>query len=204
MKGVVALLFLILAPIANAAWEQYQNDLGNSGKADGIGYFGSSIITNSTNSLDGMNFQPLVDDVNNDNKNEIIIFSNDTLKVFDKFLNEIDKKRVGKLQGQPAIYNIDNDSFKEIVFISNISSTAYFFAYQYNNSFFQEFNFTVLNGGIGSGVKCTLLGSTNICVFMDNKQYVHIVNMSSKNDSSYNTSVYNDTLEKIPAIGESG
>ena len=202
MKGVVWLLFLILAPSANAAWEQYQNDLGNSGKADGIGYFDSSITTNITNSLDGMNFQPLVSDLDNDGKNEIVIFSGNYLKIFDAKLNLIDENLVGNLIDQPAAYNIDEDLFKEIVFISDISSVHYFFAYEYNSGFKQEFNFTVDNGGIGSGIKCTALGSTNICVFMDNKQYVHVVNLTSKTDSSYNTSVYGDTQEKIPAIGD--
>jgi hypothetical protein len=37
---------------------------------------------------------------------------------------------------------------------------------------------------------------------MDNARYVHIVNLSSKIDNSYNTSAYNDTQEKIPAIGD--
>ncbi|MBI2208556.1 hypothetical protein HYU50_03595 [Candidatus Woesearchaeota archaeon] len=202
MKGVVIALFLILIPSASAAWEQYQNDLGNRGKADGIGYFDSSIVINITNYLDGMNFQPLVSDINNDGKNEIIIFSGNYLKIFDSKLNLIDEKFVGNLLGQPNIFDFDDDIFKEMIFISNIANVHYFFAYEYNAQFNQEFNFTVSNGGIGSGIKCTALDSTKICVFMDNSQYVHIINMNSKTDESYNTSIYNNTLEKIPAIGD--
>ncbi|MBI2134603.1 alpha/beta hydrolase [Candidatus Woesearchaeota archaeon] len=202
MKGVAMLLFLIFIPNVNAAWEQYQGNLFNTGKADGIGYFGSKPIANITNNFDGMDFQPLVSDLDDNGKNEIVIFSGNYLKIFDAKLSLIAEKFSGNLLGQPVIYNIDGDLSKEVVFIANISDLHYFFAYQYNNSFFQEFNFSIPNGGIGSGVKCAGIGSTNICVFMDNKQYIHIVNMSSKNDSSHNTSVYNDILEKIPAIGD--
>jgi len=185
----------------NAVWEQFQSDDLNTGKSNGIGYFDSNTITNFTNNLDGNDKQILVSDIDNNGKNEIIIFSGNYLKVFDNKLNLIDEKFVGKLQGQPTILDMDQDAFREIVFISNISSLAYFFAYEYNSSFKQEFNFTVANGAIGSGIKCTALDATKICVFMDNAQYVHIVNMTSQVDNSYNTSVYNDTREKVPAIG---
>ena len=203
MKGVIVFLLLVLAPSANAVWEQFQNDQLNTGRASGAGYFNSKSIANfSINN--GTNFQPLVSDINNDGKTEIIIFFNDSLGIFNPALDLIGEKIVGKLQGQPAIYDIDDDPQKEIIFISNISSTGYFFAYQYNGSFAQEFNFTVANGGVGSGIKCISIGSTKSCVFIDNKQYVHIVNLSSREDSSYNTSAYIDTREKVPAIGDLG
>ena len=193
MKGVAWLLFLIFIPNVNAAWEQYQNDLGNSGKAEGIGHFDSSTLTNITDYLNGMDFQPLVSDLDNNGKNEIVIFSRNYLKIFDAKLSLIDEKFTGNLLGQPTIFDFDDDRSKEIIFISNISNAHYFFAYEYGNSKFNpEFNFTVSNGGIGSGIKCANSGSSKICVFMDNKQYVYIVNMSSKTDQSYNTSDYND------------
>jgi len=202
MKLGVLALFFVLAASVNAAWEQYQYDSFNAGKAPGTGYFGSATITTITNSFDGMNFQPIVSDIDSDGKNEVIIFSHGFLKVFDSNLLLIEEAFVGKLQGQPTAYNIDNDQQKEIIFISNINSSNYFFAYEYALGFRQEFNFTLENGAIGSGIKCTELRNSDICIFMDNKQYVHIVNMSSGRDESYNTSAYDDTLEKIPAIGD--
>ncbi len=203
MKGAAVFLLILLVPGVNAVWEQFQFDDVNSGRVSGIGYFDSRTLTNITNYLDGYDMQPLIGDINNDGKNEIIIFSGNYLKVFGNKLNLIDEKYVGKLQGQPTIFNIDEDNFKEIIFISNITSTPYFFAYEFNSTDFnQEFNFTVPNGAIGSGIKCTGIGSTNVCVFMDNAQYVHIVNLSSQTNRSYNTSVYTDTSEKIPAIGD--
>ena len=203
-KSVLFVVMLILSLLtAYASWEQFQYDELNSGKANGTGYFGIRKIINLTDSISGMGFQPLIFDADSNGKNEIVIFSGNYLKLFDTRLNLLNEKFVGNILGQPTAFNIDNDLFKEIIFISNFSGINYFFAYQYNNSGFNhEFNFTVSNGGIGSGIKCTALGSTNICVFMDNSQYVHIVNLTSKTGSSYNTSVFNDTREKIPAIGD--
>ena len=90
MKGVVVLLFLILLPNVNAAWEQYQNDNFNSGRANGVGNF-NNFKGNITNNNDGFNFQPLVSDIDNDGKNEIVIFSNDSLKILDNKLDEMNK-----------------------------------------------------------------------------------------------------------------
>src|SRR3989338_3705446 len=197
-------LVLILSLLTVFAhWEQFQNDELNNGKANGTGYFNERAIKSMNDSLNGMGFQPLVSDIDNNGKKEIVIFSGNYLKLFDNRLNLVNERFVGNLLGQPTIYNIDDDNFKEIIFISNVSSVDYFFAYQYNSSGFKhEFNFTVSNGGIGSGIKCIGIGSTDACVFMDNAQYVHIVNLTSKTDSSYNTSVYTDTQEKVPAIGD--
>ncbi len=197
-----ALILILL--ISNAySWEQFQNNELNNGKANGTGYFNAMAITSLNDSLNGMNFQPLISDINNDGKNEIIVFSGNYLKILDNELSLIGEQFTGKLQGQPVIFNIDNDNFKEIIFISNISNVDYFFAYEYNKTGFnQEFNFTVPNGGIGSGIKCTGIGTTDICIFMDNAQYLHIFNLTSKTDSSYNTSAHTNTRERIPAIAD--
>src|SRR3989338_3706609 len=201
-KWVLSSLILILLIPCAYSWEQFQSDNVNSGKANGTGYFNSKEISNFTDSLNGMNYQPLIYDIDANGKNEIIIFSGNYLKILDSRLNLIDEKFVGNLLGQPAVFNVDNDLFKEIIFISNVFGVDYFFAYEYNGSFNHAFNFTITNGGIGSGIKCTAIGSTDVCVFIDNSQYVHIVNLSSKSDSSYNTSAYSNTQEKIPAIGD--
>ena len=67
------MLFLITN--VYASWQTYQNDLRNSGIANGTGYFPLE-TANVSNELYGMSFQPLVDVINNDGYNEIIIFSN--------------------------------------------------------------------------------------------------------------------------------
>jgi uncharacterized membrane protein YgcG len=150
-----------------------------------------------------MDYQPLIADIDNNGKNEIIIFSNSSLKILNSTLDLIDENTVGDLLGQPTLFNFDSDSLLEVMFISNISSTHYFLAYEYNNSnFIQEFNFTVTNGGEGSGIKCLNLNGTNSCVFKDNSNYVHIVNMGSETNISYNTSMLTNTKDTVPAIAD--
>src|SRR3989344_3987465 len=142
---IAVLIFSLLT--ASASWEQFQNDELNNGKANGTGYFNERTIKSVNDSLNGMDFQPLVSDVDNNGKKEIVIFSGNYLKIFDARLSLVDEKFVGKLLGQPTAFNIDSDLFKEIIFISNFSGINYFFAYQYNNSGFNhEFNFSVSNG----------------------------------------------------------
>ena len=158
-KLLLFALIIILSLFDTAAfWEEFNFDGFNTGKANGTGHFNERKIINITDSLNGMGFQPLVSDVDNNGKKEIIIFSGNYLKLFDNRLNLVNERFVGNLLGQPTVFNIDNDLFKEIIFISNVSNVDYFFAYQYNNSGFNhEFNLTVSNGGIGSGIKCTAI-----------------------------------------------
>lgn len=200
---VLSLTLLFITGFFNTGFTTYQNDLQNTGRFNGTGFFDTRNIINFTDILNGMDQQPIAGDINNNGKNEIVIFSGNYLKVFDAKLNLIDENFVGPLQGQPTFFDIDADSFLEIIFISNISSTPHFFAYEFDGSnFIQEFNFTIANGGIGSGIKCTNIDTTKVCIFMDNQQFVHIVNLTSRVDSSFNTSVFSDTREKIPAIGD--
>ena len=188
-------LFLIFSVSANADWNTYENDLRNSASPDGIGYFPLK-TANFSNELYGMDFQPLVDDINKDGYNEIVIFSNDFLKIFDYELNLIDEKFVGMLLGQPTIFN------NKIVFNSKINDKNYFFAYQLNNLNLQQvFNITLSNDADFGGIKCLNLNGANICVFKDKINYVHIVNLTSKNDSAYLIPFNNnETHQTIPAI----
>lgn len=202
MRYCLLLLFFILLAIdTNASWQAYQNDLRSTGSADGAGYFPLQTSNFSDDSL-GMDFQPLVDDLDADGKNEIVIFANDSLIVFNSQLKILNQTKIGGILGQPALFNLDNDSSIEIIFNSRQNSD-YFFAYQFNNSNLrQEFNITLPNEANFSGIKCLNLNGTNSCVFKDKKGYIHIINMASKNDSSYNTSIYEERRQTVPAIGD--
>ena len=196
MKLLLLLILLLFSLNVNASWQTYQNDLSNTGSANGTGYFPLR-TANFSNELYGMDFQPLVDDINNDGYNEIIIFSNDFLKIFDYEINLIDEQYVGNLLGQPTIFN-DN-----IIFNSRINDKNYFFVHQYSSSGLnQKFNITLGNDAGFGGIKCLNLNGINSCVFKDKLNYVHIVNIDSKIDNFYNTSVYNETRQTVPSIGD--
>ncbi len=196
------LIFILLSFNSFAYWQTYQNDLRNTGNANGTGYFPLKTANFSDDSL-GMNFQPLIGDINKDGSNEIVIFSNDSLIIFNPQLNVLSQTKIGSVPGQPALFDFDNDDLIEIIFNSRQNLTDYFFAYQYNNSNLrQEFNITLINEANFSGIKCLNANGTDLCVFKDKKNYVHIVNMDSKTDNYYNTSTYNETKQTIPAIGD--
>ena len=165
----------------------------------GRSYFYGAIKT-KTNSTIGMNFKPLTADIDQDDNNELIIFSKDNLIVYDKDMELKNKKQVGSLQGQPTIYNIDSDSPLEIVFISKIDGVNYFFAYQYNETFTQEFNLTVNNSCSGSGIRCALINNEKYCFFKDNKNVFYKINMGSQQISALYTNNQPDTTPTIPSI----
>ena len=191
-----AIIFILSIINANASWQTFQNDLRNTGSANGTGYFPLA-TANFSNGLYGMDFQPLVNDINNDGYNELIIFSNDFLKVFDYELNLIDEKFTGTTLGQPTIFN------NNLIFNSRINDKNYFFAYKLNNSTLQQkFNITLSNDADFGGIKCLNLNGSNSCIFKDKLSYIHIINIDSKTDENYTTSIYNETRQTVPAIGD--
>ncbi|MBI2654351.1 hypothetical protein HYX02_06105 [Candidatus Woesearchaeota archaeon] len=194
-------VFILAIPPSYASWQTYQNDLRNTGISNGTGY----LPLNTANfSIDiGMDFQPLVDDLDFNGNSEIVIFSNDSLIILSPQLDILDSVKTGTLLGQPTLFNFDNDGLTEIMFNARQNSTDYFFAYQYNNSgFYQEFNITLSHEANFGGIKCFGFNGMNYCVFKDEFNYINIVNMSSKTASSYNTSAHEETKHTVPAIGD--
>ena len=195
------MLFLILVTDAYASWQTNQNDLRNTGSANGTGYFP---LETSNYSIDGvgMDFQPLVDDLNADGKNEIVIFSNSSLIVFNPTLAILNQAKIGPILGQPTLFDFDDDRLVEIIFNARQNSSDYFFAYQFNNSNLkQEFNITLPNESNFSGIKC-FKANNSYCTFKDKLNYIHIVDMTSRTDNSYNTSIYGERRHTVPAIGD--
>ncbi|MFH0868197.1 MAG: hypothetical protein V1831_02705, partial [Candidatus Woesearchaeota archaeon] len=217
MKFGVVFIFLLLIPSVSAAWEQFQGDEvkisgktsewlescnspSNLCKQSGVGYFESSIIENKSTSY-GMNFEPISADINNNGKNEIIIFSDSKLKIFNHSLGLIDETNVGNLVAQPTIHNIDSDTSLEIIFIANISSTNYLMAYEYNSEFTQQCNLTVSNGASGSGIRCIDIGDTKSCFFKDQKNVFYNINIDNCTQSAnLTTNNQIDTTPTIPSI----
>ncbi|MBI3035828.1 hypothetical protein HYY71_05905 [Candidatus Woesearchaeota archaeon] len=195
-------IFILLSFSANASWQTYQNDLRNTGVSNGTGYFPLRAVNFSDDSF-GMDFQPLIDDLDNNGSKEIVIFSNSSLIIFNHQLMISKQSKVGDILAQPALFNFDDDNLIEIIFNARQNSTDYFFAYQYNNSNLrQEFNITLSNQADFGGIKCVKLDAANACVFKDKKNYINMINMNSKAISSYNTSVYEEVRHTVPAIGD--
>ena len=184
-----------------ASWQTYQNDLRNTGVSNGTGYLPSNTANFSIDL--GMDFQPLVDDLDANGKNEIVIFSNDSSIILSPQLDILNSVKTGPLLGQPTLFNFDNDSLIEIIFNARQNFTDYFFVYQYNNSNLQqEFNITLTNEANFGGIKCFGFNGTNYCVFKDKLNYVHVVNMVSREDNSYFISNYEERRHTVPAIGD--
>ena len=203
MRVVVYLLvFVLFGSLATASWDTYQNSLGSSGSTDETGNFPAETSNFNDSSL-GMNFQPLVDDLDANKSREIVIFSNDSLIVFNKKLSILSQLKVGALLGQPALFDFDNDKNIEIIFNARQGSLIIFFAYEYSEkSLKQKFNISLPRDSNLSGIKCLKLNNTPICVFKDKQNYVHIVDLDAKNDTSYNTSVKQEIFYTVPAIGD--
>ena len=150
-----------------------------------------------------MDFQPLVDDLDSSGSNKIVIFSNDSLIIFNSNLGILSQAKVGSILGQPALYNLDNDNNLEIIFNAKQSNNNYLLAYQYSSNILQqELNITLTNEANMSGIKCLKINGINSCVFKDRKNYVHVVDLDSGTDSFYNTSVYEETKTTAVVFGE--
>ncbi|MEK6892565.1 MAG: CARDB domain-containing protein, partial [Nanoarchaeota archaeon] len=197
--GYFVIFFLILALSVDADWNTYENDLRNSASSDGKGYFPLKTANFSNNDF-GTDFQPLISDLDNDGKNEIVIFSNNSLIIFNPQLEIKFQAKIGSILGQPTLF--DFNGTRNIIFNSR-QSLDYFFAYKINNSkLVQNFNITLNNESNFSGIKCVNLNETAICVFKNKKNYVNVIELISRNYSIYNTSVYNETRQTVPAIGD--
>src|SRR3989339_2267421 len=159
---------------------------------------------NFSNNIYGMDFQPLVGDINNDGYNEIVIFSNDFLKIFDYELDLIDERYVGTLLGQPAIFD------KNIIFNSRQKNSPkanffvdYFFVYNFNNSQLKpKFNITLNNDADFGGIRCLNINNSDYCIFKDKINKINIVNLDSKAVDSYSLSNYNETKYTVPSIAD--
>lgn len=217
-KFLLYLTMLIVFTIPSYAtfteeWGEYQNHYNNRGFVhDNEGHWIDKGTTYSYSS--GMNFQPLVVDLDNDNDRELIVFKSGSnyLQLFDSTMSLVDETVIANLTyiaGQPTIYN--NGTVNHIVFrVGNSNQKEHFLVYSYNGSFNQICDLTipVSWNERGSGIKC----KGNYCYFIDahlnnNKAIAYKINMSNMgctiagnfNDSSADC-IYHSNF--VPALDD--
>ena len=189
--GVIICLFLVLhSSIALAdSWEIYgKNITANGVNLDSVGYLNRSIAF--FNISFGMNFQPLVDDLDSDGYNELILWQNDTLRIYNRSIVQIVEHRLGILQSQPAISNFTKSS-KSIIAIQGNNFTVI----NYNESsssisIAKNFNLNLNMTNIG--LICGLIDNDTLedCVFKDDDGYLHMFDNSSNSLNSDKLNVY--------------
>ena len=203
MLSMIMLLLILNMQLISALWASYQSELSNSAMAEGVGHFPLSSANYSADF--GMNFQPLAGDIDSDSRIELIIFYNSSLIVADKYLNPLANASVGNLLGEAVLFDYDNDNILEIIFnsVQGNNTVDYFSVYEYNHSVIrQEFNLSISNRANGSGIKCLFINLSSACVFIDNKNFVHIVDMKLRQDNSYPTYSGKDFISRVPAIAD--
>ena len=183
MKGVVLLLVLVLIPSVTAVWDTFNNDITNNAKLNGSGFINVEKFFVINVSF-GMNKQPMVSDLDFDGDNEIVIFSEGYLKLFDKNLSLVAEKIVGDLQGQFDVENMDNDKFIEIIAVVK-NGTENFTIWQFNGSDFRveiSFDVSIQNGS--QDIRCLDFDKDNKkeCIYRDYLGIVHSYEANSNND----------------------
>ena len=78
----------------------------NIANSNGAGYFPLKTANFSNNDF-GTDFQPLASDLDSDGKNEIIIFSNNSLVIFNPQLEIKSQAKIGSILGQPTLFNLN-------------------------------------------------------------------------------------------------
>lgn len=192
-------IIFIITSGAEYDWLTYNNDNFNSGAQTGTGYFNTRNITVITNNIDGMDYQPLVADIDADSYNEIVIFSGSYLKIFDYELNLIDEKYIGNPQGQFDIENMDSDPYIEIISVVDSNNIDYYQVWEYNGTAFNlDQNFSVNSQGGYQDIKCTDFDGDNEkeCIFRDYHGIVHSyqLNATSANDDELNINISDDGI----------
>ena len=180
-------LVTILIPISMAdSWETYgKNITANNANLDTTGHFNRTMAF--FNLSFGMDFQPLVSDLDSDGYNELIIWQNDTLRIYNKSIAQIVEYKLGVLRSQPSISNFTKNT-KSIVAIQETNFTVI----NFNGSISIVKNFNLTWNLTNSGLMCGLIDNDTLedCVFKDNEGYLHMFDNNSNSQSDDKLNVY--------------
>ena len=181
---------------------EFQNTPKNTGATGGIADFSDGIGITYTIAA-GMGYQALVADITGNSDLEVVIYNGNYLQLYDKELNPIDEKFIGKpVYSQPIIYDNGTDYIMISVHTDGVLEGWYYngttFLDGFTNSSSLNQSYACPNGF--SSWKCLdgfcYVASEGI----DNRGHIYKINMTSYTWLDANTSARNPAMN--PAIGE--
>ncbi|MBI2545917.1 hypothetical protein HYV81_01945 [Candidatus Woesearchaeota archaeon] len=201
--GILALLVYPSLALADS-WETFGKNLTANGiNRDAVGYLNRSIAF--FNISFGMDVQPLVYDLDGDGFTELVLWQNDTIRIYNKSIQLMYEYRLGVLKSQPSVSNFTGT--KQIVAIQGnnftvlgVNSSGISIVRNFNLSY----NISTL------GIVCGLIDNDSLedCVFKDVNGFLHMFdrNAASQVDDRLNVNVSNnsdtDIDITIPSIAD--
>lgn len=141
-SATVTVSVTVAQPEVNAtvAYPKFQYNTNQTGEVRGVSDFSTTIGT-TYSTANGMDYQPLVGDVNKDGNNEVIVFAGTYIRMFDSTLTLLDEYNLGfSPNGQPALWNDGNRTY--IVFKqytgSSPNTKTLFYKYKYGGGVFSK------------------------------------------------------------------
>ena len=182
----------------DSEWTDFNKNKLSYGIAPGNGYFSKSGINSIVYNSSGADFQPMVADIDNNGENELVVFFNKSLILFDKNLKIGAQAQVGNLRGQFDIENMDDDAYLEIIGVVNNSGKDNFTIFEFNGSNFKiETSFEVASQNGFQDIMCLDFDKDNSkeCIFRDFNGIVHSyqINATNANDDELNANISDAT-----------
>ncbi len=142
----------------------------------------------------GMDFEPLISDINADTRHEIIVFPSGYLEIYNESLGRVAQSYVGNVLGQPALFG------DTIYFTAIQNASFYFMGYTYTSSLRQLCNTTLPHDVSSAGVACIALNNTPYCFFKDDTNVFYKLKTDCTIAKTYATNYSIDKTKTIPVI----
>jgi len=154
LKILFVMLLLLFIPTvfgANELWMS-SNDANTLNKNNPIvsGSILGSSTTNYTISSCSMTWQPVIRDIDEDGNNDIVVFCNKKIKIYDYTATLQAELIVGDLLGSPAITIKDDLSYNIVAVVNNSQNEGNLTYYDYNGTDIwinKTFNASTVGGG---------------------------------------------------------
>lgn len=137
LRGLnIWLLFLVFLAVPSVvalpgSWLTYQKDGASTGVQDGSSNIVNAPINEFFHLMSANSFQPLIEDIDLDGKQDVIIFSGSHLRIFDQYMQLKAEFAIGALLGQPSLAQYDSDQFIEIVGVISVNGSNTYVVVEY-------------------------------------------------------------------------